>query len=136
MVLDRVYHPIDKWEEISSNMWGAVDDRASYLTRAISLTGDYKRYGSLMQRVIREWPVSCENALTDHRLNKKAWLGHAACALGIGCPEDITRKAWGYLNDSQRRLANGQAASAIRDWQVNYAESKGICLDVGEPLLL
>lgn len=132
---NRVYHPITTWEEIESNMWGSVDDRASYLQQAIELTGDFKRYGDLMRRVIVEWPISCENALTDFRLNRKAWIGHAACALGIGCPEDITRKAWGYLNDGQRRLANGQAVSAIRAWEDDYAARKGICRDVGEPVL-
>ena len=134
--LARVYHPVHLWEEITqSNMWGEVDDRKAMLQRAIEFTGDHKLYGSYMFRVIREWPYSCENALTDRMLNRKAWIGHAACAMAIGCPEDITRKAWGFLTYEQRTLANRQAATAIRQWEENYRESKGLCPHVEGPML-
>jgi hypothetical protein len=119
----RIYHPYTSWEEIQANMWGEVDNREKFIALAIKFTGDHKRYGSYMKRVVREWPVSCENALTDHALNKKAWIGHAACALALGCPEDITREAWGHLTDEQRILANQEAGRAIRMWEQSQIES-------------
>ena len=133
--LKRVYHPYDSWEECKANMWGEVDDPALYLKRAIEFTGDHKLYGSYMRRVVREWELSCENALTDHALNKKAWIGHAACAMALGCPENITRLAWGHLTDEQRILANKEAARALREWEDRYRESKGLCQDMGEQVL-
>lgn len=135
MTLKRVYHPYQAWEEISHNMWGSVDDKANMLERAIEFTGDYKRYGSFMLRVIDEWPISCENALTDYHLNRRAWVGHAACALAIKCPEDITRKAWGYLNYEQQLLANKEAERAIQTWEHNYIKNRGLHKGVGEPML-
>lgn len=132
---DRVYHPVSDWEEISGNMWGAVNDRPLFLQMAFELTSNASLYGHYMERVINEWPISCENALTDYRINRKAWIGHAACALAIDCPEDITRKAWGMLTNGQRKLANGRAASAIRAWEERYAKSKGLRVDVGGPML-
>lgn len=133
--LKRVYHPYNKWEEIKYNMWGSVADFKWWLEKAIVFTGDHELYGSFMIRVINEWPVSCENALTDGFINKKAWVGHAAAALAMRCPEHVTRKAWGYLTDEQQFLANKQAERAIRTWQNMYIESKQLHKGVGEPML-
>lgn len=134
--LPRVYHPVGLWEEIDSNMWGGVDDRKNMLECAINFTGDHILYGSYMLRVIKKWPYSCENALTDYMLNRKAWVGHAACAMAIGCPEDITRKAWGLLTHEQRSLANRRAAFAIGEWEKDYRASKGMCRNVAQKVLL
>lgn len=136
MKLKRIYHPYEKWEEIKHNMWGKVENRASMLERAIGFTGNHKLYGQYMMRVINEWPISCENALTDRNLNQKAWVGHAACALALNCPEDITRNAWGYLTDEQRFLANREAARAIACWNENYSKDKAPHPDMGKQVLL
>lgn len=135
MKFERIYHHYLEWEEIDFNMWGSVEDRKSFLKKAIDFTGDHKLYGRFMMRVINEWKVSCENALTDYSINRRAWVGHAACALALGCPEDITREAWGYLTGEQQLLANKKADEAIKAWEVNHFENGGVCVDVGESLL-
>lgn len=135
MKLKRAWLPIDQWEEIAANMWGEVANRRLYLQRAVIFTGNHRLYGRYMQRVTREWPNSCANALTDYNLNRKAWIGHAACALALRCPEDITRQAWGFLTNEQRTLANRQADRAICAWEVRYQASFGIRPNVAAPLL-
>jgi hypothetical protein len=132
---ERVYHHFMDWEEIDHNMWGTVENKKAWLKRAVAFTSDHQKYGRFMMRVVNEWPFSCENALTDSSLNQKAWVGHAAVALAIGCPENITREAWGLLTDEQRLLANKEADRAIDCWQINYATSKGLLPDVGEEVL-
>ena len=117
------------------NMWGSVDDRAAMLKLAVEFTSNPVLYGSYMMRVVREWPISCENALTDNTINQKAWIGHAACALAINCPEDITRKAWGYLTHEQQKLANMQAEWAIRKWKQSYSKNTELHSDLGEQML-
>ena len=133
--LERVYHPLDKWEEINANMWGVVKNRQDMLVKAIDFTGNHKLYGKYMFKVVLEWPISCENALTDRLLNQKAWVGHAACAMALRCPEDITRKAWKELSDEQRYLANEQARAAIQRWKLSYIESKNICANMAQQVL-
>lgn len=135
MRFTRIWHPCSKWEELDFNMWGEVDDRKSYLERAIEFTGDHEQYGKYMLRVIREWPISTENALTDYNINRKAWVGHAACALAFRCPEDIVRQAWGYLTYEQRLHANKAADQAISAWEIDHAKSRGVHSDVGEAML-
>lgn len=134
--LTRVWRPVDTWEEIKANMWGDVQDRATFLRRAILFTGNYRLYGRYMLRVVNEWPNSCENALTDMSLNRKAWVGHAACALALGCPEDITRQAWGHLTNEQRALANGQADRAISHWEMCRGARPTIRERVAQKMLL
>jgi len=122
--LRRVYRRYQEWEEIRFNMWGRVDNREEYLRKAIEFTGNYDIYGKYMLKVIKTWPVSCENALTDLSINRKAWLGHAAVALAFRCPEDITRQAWRFLTDVQQEKANEKAERAISKWEYDYRKSK------------
>lgn len=135
MSRERVYRPVDQWEEVAHGMWSDVREPGALLRAAIEFTADHCRYGQYMLRVVREWPISCENALTDPHLSKLAWIGHAACALAIGCPEDITRKAWGHLSDEQRLLANKAASRALREWEHAYAARRGLRESVGSALL-
>lgn len=135
MRLPRVYRPISDWEEVRHNMWGAVSDRSAWIERAKRFTSRHKVYGRYMRRVIREWPVSCENALTDYRINRRAWVGHAACALAFRCPEDIVRTAWGLLTDEQRILADREAERAIALWEIDYARDRGLHQYMGGALL-
>lgn len=127
-MIKRVYHPVHLWEEIEANMWGSVNNRKRFLKAAIDFTGDHKRYGRFMLRVVNEWPISCENALTDLSMNRRAWIGHAATALALGCPEDITREAWSFLTQTQQEQANAQADNAIKIWEEEYAKAKNIDL--------
>jgi len=136
MKFKRVYYDYRKLEEVAHNMWGEATDNRTALEQAIVFTSDHKEYGKYMMRVVNEWPFSCENALTDYNQNRKAWIGHAACAMALSVPEDIVRKAWGYLTDEQRFLANQEADRAILYWEHAYAKSKGIHRDLGAPLLL
>lgn len=117
--MKRIYHHYKKWEEVPAGMWESVpsSEARSLLKKAVEFTGNAKLYGSYMRRVINEWPISCEHNLTDVSQNRKAWIGHAATALAIGCPEHITRQAWGFLNQTQQDDANAEAADAIRLWE-------------------
>lgn len=117
--MKRIYHNYLKWEEHHAGMWQHLPKEQSerLLQEAIIFTGDHKLYGSWMMKVIKEWPISCEQNLTDRSMNRQAWIGHAACCLAIGCPEHITRAAWHYLTQEQQDLANNQASFAISAWE-------------------
>ena len=122
-MINRIYHPYWDWEENLFNMWGSVDNREFYLKKAIEFTGDYKIYGESMMKVVSAWGKSCEHNLTNITQNRKAWLGHAACALAFKCPEDIVREAWGNLSTYQQTQANKMADKAIKFWERNHAKN-------------
>lgn len=115
------WHPYWAWEELTHNMWGNVSRRRTWLQIAINFTGDAELYGEWMLKVLEEMPISCEQNLTKAG-DKRAWIGHAAVALAIGCPEDIVREAWGYLTEEQQNDANAKAQFAIDKWRKEYAE--------------
>ena len=115
--INRIYHPHYAWEEVKYNMWGTTPDKMEMLEWAIKFTGNHKLYGEWMMKVAKDWTHSCEHNLSNTTQNRKAWIGHAACAYAKQCPEDIVRKAWGYLTEEQQNLANGVANDAIRYWE-------------------
>lgn len=133
--MKRIFHPVDTWEEMEANMWGEVVNRKSALDRAIEFTGDHRLYGRWMLRVVKEWKFSCENSLTDLNLNRRAWVGHAAVAMALGIPEDITRLAWAKLSDEQQLLANREAERAIALWEQSHREDRTV-QDVMDDTLL
>lgn len=112
----EIWHPYWAWEETSSNMWGETTHRRTWLEMATVFTGNAELYGEWMRKVINEWPLSCQHNLTKPG-DKRPWIGHAAVALAIGCPEDIVREAWGRLTKAQQDAANMQAAKAIEYWR-------------------
>jgi hypothetical protein len=118
----KVWHPYWDWEDWKAGMWARVsaDVERELFPIAVEFTGDPDLYGSFMMRVINEWPISCEHNLTDCSLNKKAWIGHAACALAKSLPEYIVRRAWGELSETQQTLANIKAQEAVDCWIKEY----------------
>lgn len=105
-------------------MWKSLhgEQRESFLEKAIKFTGDAELYGKWMLKVIKKWKYSCEHNLTNTAMNRQAWVGHAACCLAIGCPEDITRLAWSFLTEDQQNKANKKADEAIEKWEMEYAK--------------
>ena len=99
-------------------MWAKVsrDAERELTEKAIEFTGDADLYGSWMVKASEEFKISCEHHLTDASLNKQAYIGHAACALALGIPEYIVRKAWGMLTQDQRDSANAKADYAVAAW--------------------
>ena len=122
MSVRQIYHHYERWEEFHYGMWKFIsaEDARTLLPVVIEFTGDHVRYGVFMQRVIVEWPISCEQSLTNIAMNRRAWVGHAACCLATGSPEYVTRQAWKHLTQQQQDNANGQADRAIASWTERY----------------
>jgi hypothetical protein len=117
--MKQIYHKYEKWEDFKFGMWrkeSKVYDETE-IKKVIEFTGDHIIYGNAMLRVINEWPVSCEHNLTNLSINRKAWIGHAACCIENGWPEYLVRYAWGFLTEDQRNKANNQARIAILKWE-------------------
>lgn len=117
---NEVWLPFTAWEEVPHNMWGDYACRGTWRQIAATFTGNAKLYGEWMLKVAEQWPASCRHNLTKPG-DKRAWMGHAAVAMAIGCPEDIVREAWGDLTDEQRERANNKASEAITHWKGKHA---------------
>lgn len=121
-MIQKRWHHYLKWEDYQNGMYRTLSgqEKQDSLEKAIAFTGDAELYGNHMLNVVDKWPVSCEQNLTDQGMNRRAWIGHAACCLAIGCPEDITREAWSHLTIEQQDEANTKADFAIELWEAIY----------------
>lgn len=116
----EIWHPYWLLEEFNNNMWGNVSHRKTWLEMATAFTGNAELYGEWMMKVADEWRHSCEHNLTKPG-DKRPWMGHAAVAMAIGCPEDIVRAAWANLTQEQQDAANQKASEAIDYWRAENA---------------
>lgn len=117
---EEVWYPFDQLEEADSAMWENVSHRSTWLQLAKTFTGNAELYGEWMLRVIESWPKSCQHNLSKGG-DKRPWIGHAAVALAINCPEDIVRAAWSLLSKKQQDAANKKAEEAIEIWRARNA---------------
>lgn len=124
MRIKRIYHHFSKCEEFKSIMWQSSlgIDKEEKISQCVKFMSDCDVFESFMIAVINEWPISCEANLTNSGINQVAWLGQAAAAIGIECPEDITKEAWGKLTQEQMDSANNAAKRQIKKWKDNYME--------------
>ncbi len=123
MKIKQVFVPYWDWEDYVAGMWRKAENEPLMLSQAIDFTGDHIVYGEAMLKVAFEWPKTMLNSLTNQSINRRAFLGHCAVCLTIGCPEYITRQAWKHLTDEQRYKADLIAEKTIKHWERKYAES-------------
>lgn len=121
----KIYHHYEKWEEYKAGMWEnpSKDEIENLVPQIIEFTGNHIEYGKAMLEVIKNWKFSCEDKLTDIHLNRRAWLGHAACCFKFGWKESLVRIAWNKLTNKQRFLANKEADKCI-NFYINYLHQK------------
>lgn len=127
--MERVWHRYETWEDYINGMYSNLEHEQKILMResALSLMKDIKKFHLSMLRAVYEWPIASEHNLTSVSSNRRAWVGQAALAIEIGCPEDLTRLCWGELTNKERRLANRVADRVIEKWEMEY-ETKNLQL--------
>lgn len=117
-MIKQIYHPYTRWEDWLCGMWDrcSTEKEAELLPEVIEFTGSAIEYGAAMLDVLTHWPIACEHNLTNTSINRRAWIGHAACCLKFGWPECVVRSAWKHLTARQQNEANAMADKAIRCW--------------------
>lgn len=115
--MERIFHHYNKWEDFHAGMYDEVKaGRKERVKEAAAILGTPTICKKAMELVIAQWPIATEYNLSNAEINRKAWLGQAACSCYAGVHEDETREAWGFLTEFQRTEANRIAASIIRKW--------------------
>lgn len=123
--MKQIYHQYNKWEDYKNGMWRKLskEEDAELLPKIIEFTGDHKLYGAAMIDVINNWKYACEHNLSDLNINRRAWIGHAACCYRHKWPEYLVREAWNKLTIKQQSLANKAADEAIKQWELKYTNN-------------
>jgi len=125
--LKRIYHRWEHWECVRAGMYvscaesGVSKDEGLEMYRAF--LSDIPRFVLSMKRVMREWPVSCEQFLTNDSINRVAWLGQSSACIEIGLPRSF-RGGFMLLKDEERRAANTVAKKALDAWLKEHSYSE------------
>lgn len=119
-VSDRILHTYDKWECYPA---GFYENKAEGLTKEQceevyrNLLSDTTEFEKALERVITEWPKSCEHYLTNENMNRIAWLGQASLCISCGVPS-VFRGGFMLLTSEQQLIANQTALKYLNIWLV------------------
>ena len=115
--MKRIYHHYEQWEDYKNGMYAECKEgRAERVIKAAEILGTPQICTKAMEKVISEWQISTEYNLSNIGINRKAWLGQAACSCYANIHEDETREAWGLMTEEQRVEANRIAQKLINKW--------------------
>lgn len=122
--MERIFHHYNKWEDYHAGMYDeSRDGRKERVLNAAHILGTPGICRKAMEKVVSEWLIATEYNLSNAEINRKAWLGQAACSCYAGIHEDETREAWGIMTEAQRVEANRIAANIIENWLRNREQS-------------
>ena len=115
----RIYHTWEKWECYPAGMYeqrapGAMTAKQANVAYAEFLR-DTALFESSLERLIVEWPNSCEHYLSNEKMNRIAWLGQAAVCIHLGIPKTY-RGGFNLLSSEQQIAANGAALKWLNVW--------------------
>lgn len=119
----RIWHHIDKWESVGAGLYSesapagmnAIQAKQAYA----DFLGNSARFKRALERVLREWPIACEQFLSNGSINRIAWLGQAAMCIDSGIPCKF-RSGFALLTCEQQRNANGLASEILDKWEGAY----------------
>lgn len=117
--MNRVCHPYWNWEDYQNGFWDDCNCDTKISLSEILLCDHYK-LKIVMESVLEMWPTSSEHNLTNLEINRRAWLGQAACCIEHQAPEHITRIAWGNISEIDKFRANKVADSVIELFEISY----------------
>jgi len=117
--MTRIYHTWEKWECYPAGFYDNNPPKGMKAKDAVeayrAFLADIPRFSAVLQRVIAEWPNSCEHYLTNENMNRIAWLGQASMCIDSGVPAAF-RAGYNLLTEDQKALADGAALIALNQW--------------------
>lgn len=124
--IKRIYHPYYNWECFKAGVYSpaykTINGREMYrdfLSKPLF-------FSATIERLFIEWPNSCEHFLTNHSINRVAWLGQASMCLHSGL-SSFYRSGFTLLSEKQQKEANEIAKFYLEKWLNEYkAKSKKI----------
>lgn len=123
--MKRIFHTWDKWECYPAGFYenkppGDLTDEQAVAEYSTFLR-DIPTFKVALERVLGEWPNSCEHYLSNERMNRIAWLGQAAMCIHTGIPSRF-RGGYNLLTDDEKLAADLTALAALNTWLASEGE--------------
>ena len=123
MKIKRVYHPWDVWECYKSGFYNEKPPKGITEEKAVQQYIDFFKnislFDCMITKVFTQWKKSCEQFLTNHSINRVAWLGQASVFIYCGIPCKY-KSAFYSLTNKQQLEANKLAKDRIEDWELEF----------------
>jgi hypothetical protein len=123
--VNRIYHTWDRWECYPAGFYedrapgGLSKEQAEVAYR--DFLADDTAFRVALERVLAEWPRSCEHYLSNENMNRIAWLGQASACIALGLPAAF-RGGFNRLSETQQDRANATALEYLNRWLVAHSE--------------
>ena len=117
MELKQVYHPYNLWEDFKNGMYSIPSNKEYQKSVVLSFFKNPNLVEIYMDKVINEWPISCEHNLSNLSMNRVAYIGQAACNIYGEIPNISTMYAWKFIDSDLRDLADKIAIKTILKWE-------------------
>lgn len=117
--MNRIYHPWTKWECFKAGFFTKEGDNSKQERQRdnyVDLLTDTPKFEAALERVLAEWPNSCEQNLSNESMNRVAWLGQASCAILFNACAEQTRGVFHVLSKDAQDLANATARKYLNKW--------------------
>lgn len=122
--MKRIYHTWEKWECYPAGFYNDKPPAGTTASGAVVAYAEFLRdtpaFAVALERVLAEWPRSCEHYLSNENMNRIAWLGQASACIALGLPAQF-RSGFNLLSEDEQRTANETALVALNRW----LESRG-----------
>lgn len=117
--MKQYYHKYTDWEDYKNGMYNdyELSKKEDLIIMSVDLLKDKSRFYSVATKMVNEWRISAKVNLTNKDINRRSWIGQAACCFNHGCPELLTRIAWSILTEKERILANKVADKVILEYE-------------------
>lgn len=122
--MNRLWHHWEQWE--CAAMYGeapnglAADEAREWYAEFLSDLGWFR---SALERVLAEWPVACEQFLSNAASNRIAWLGQASACIELGLPAAF-RGGFKLLSAERQAAANTLAEEYLQKWLAHAPEGR------------
>jgi hypothetical protein len=116
---NRIFHEWSDWECYPAGFYKDKPPKGMTVDQCekayAEFLSDNSRFAEALEKVISEWPNSCEHYLTNEKMNRIAWLGQASMCIDSGIP---SRFCGGYnlLDDFEKDQADKLALEYLNKW--------------------
>lgn len=134
--MNRIWHHYETWECVLAGMYDLTARDGTSKDDALRMYADFlsdtERFKAALGRVLAEWPVSCEQFLSNEGFNRIAWLGQASMTIATGIPAAY-RAGFKLLTEREQAIANEVAALALYKWVGGRSDDGGqLCLSLND----
>jgi len=123
--MNRIFHTWDKWECYPAGFYEDHAPNGLSKDDAESAYADFfrdtPRFATALDRVLSEWPNSCEHYLSNASMNRIAWLGQASACIALGLPS-VFRGGFNRLSPDEQTRANLTALDGLNRWLITHGD--------------